>query len=172
MQDLTENQDQEDRNALVERLKKQTILLNHGRLLQILINVFSEKETLKKLKKREGQEIQINFPYDLEVNCLTFVLSESPSDPFMRPSENPKAIITFNVPEDKLIPLLVDIVATKYSIFGILKLLFKYVLMGKIRFKPKTAIGALIATLRCFLVGGHELVDRDKVKEKLKRLYG
>lgn len=172
MQDVAEDQDNLDRNALVEDLKKKAILLNHGRLLQILINVFAEKETLKKLAKREGQEIQINFPYDLEVNCLTFVLSESPSDPFMRPSENPKATITFNVPEDKLIPLLIQIVTTKYSMFGILKLLFKYVLTGKIRFKPKTAIGALIATLRCFLIGGNELVDREKVKEKLKRVYG
>ncbi|MHA1274993.1 MAG: hypothetical protein ACTSQJ_10285 [Promethearchaeota archaeon] len=152
-----------DKEELVKKLKKEAILLNHGRLLQILINLFSKEKYREKLEKREGQEIQINFPaYDIEPNCLTFILSKMPSDPYVGSSKNPKVIITFNVSEEKLITLLTNIVSTKYGFFGLLKLIFKYLLTGKIKYKPKRAIGALIATLRCFLIGNHEYLKKTK----------
>jgi len=148
-----------NRDELVEKLKKQALLLNHGRLLQIMINVFAEKKSLEKLGKREGQEIQINFPaYDIEPNCLTFVLSKTPSDPVLKPSDNPKVVITFNATEEELVPMLIKIISAKYNAFGLLKLVFKFLLTRKITFKPKRAIGALLSTMSCFLIGNNELL--------------
>lgn len=172
MQKTLDKKDQflEDRDKFVEDLKKQAILLNHGRLLNVLINIFAEKRHLEKLGKREGQEIQIDFPsYDIPTNSLTFVLSESPSDPFLRPSENPKATVIFKVKEDKLIPTLAKVVSTKYSIFGVLKIIFKYLLTGKVRYKPKWAIFSLLALLRCFLIGENEMIMDNPLKGGKKK---
>ena len=155
----SKNTDIKDREELVKKLKTQALLLNHGRLLQIMINVFADKKILEKLRNREGQEVQINFPaYDLDPNCLTFVLSETPSDPVLKASDNPKVIITFRATEEELVPMLIKIISTKYNMFGILKLLFKYILTRKITYKPKRAIGALLATLKCFLIGNNEIL--------------
>lgn len=167
MQTILDDKEQtiNDRNKFVDLLKKQAILLNHGRLLQILINIFADKKHLEKLEKREGQEIQLDFPgIDIPTNSLTFVLSKSPSDPFLRPSENPKVTIIFKTSEEKLIPLMANVVSTKYSIFGVLKLLFKYLLIGKIRYTPKWAIFSLFAVLRCFLIGNNEMIKNNPLK--------
>ena len=147
-----------NRDELVNKLKQEAILTNYGRLLTVLINLYVEKRFLDKLDKREGQEIQLNFPqYEIEKNSLTFVLSKTPPDPKLGPSENPKAIITFKVKNEKLIPTLVDIVRTKYNLFGLLKLIFKYLLTGKVRFKPKRAIGAVMGMMKLFLIGKHDV---------------
>lgn len=160
----------EDRDQFVEELKLKALILNHGRLLQVLINNFAEKKYLEKLYKREGQEIQIDFPaYDTRPNCLTFVLSKSPSDPYMKPSENPKATIIFSVKEENLVPTLVDIISTNYGVFGVLKIFFKYLFTGKIRYKPKWAIGALLAVLRCFLVGKNDMILENPLKKEAKQ---
>jgi len=155
--------DQINKDELVSKLKKEAIIANFGRLLTVLINLLANEKSLEKLGKREGQEIQINFPaYDIENNCITFVLSKTPSDPYIKPSENPKAVITFNVKEDNLIPMLVDIITTKYGILGLLKLVFKYMLTRRIKFKPLKSLGAIIALMRCFLIGNHDVFKRPK----------
>ena len=69
----TSIQVKEEREALVDRLKKEAILQNIGRLLYIFMTLFSKKEVLKKMGKREGQEVQMNFPAlspPLENPCL------------------------------------------------------------------------------------------------------
>ncbi|MHA1148376.1 MAG: hypothetical protein ACTSR8_09030 [Promethearchaeota archaeon] len=166
---LTNKKEQimEDRNKYVEQLKKQAILLNHGRLIQILISIFADKKHLERLEKREGQEVQIDFPeYDVPVNSLTFVLSKSPSDPYLRTSENPKVTIIFKVCEENLIPLLSKVISTKYTLLGVLKLTFKYLLTGRIRYKPKWAVFSLFTVLRCFLVGSNEMILDNPLKKR------
>ena len=64
---------------------------------------------------------------------------------------------TFNIKKEKLIPTLVDIVKTKYNLFGLLKLIFKYLLTGKIRYKPKTALGAVMGMMKLFLIGKNDV---------------
>ena len=158
--------DEISKEELVFQLKKRAIMNNFGRLLQILINLFSTKKYLKKLEKWAGKEIQLNFPgIPIEKNTLTFVISDSPTDPFLRSSENAIATITFNVEEEEIIPLLIDIIKTKNSIRGILRILFKYVIKGKVKFKG--SIRALIAVIRCFLIGGHEIFTTGKLREEI-----
>jgi hypothetical protein len=152
------------REDLVFQLKKKAVMTNFGRLLQVLINLFAEKKYLKKLGKWEGKEIQLNFPgIKIKENCLTFVLSETPSDPYLKSSENPISIITFNVDEEDIIPLLIKIIKTKNKWRGIIKILFKYVIPGKVKFKG--SLRALIAVIRCFLMGGHEIFSTGKIEE-------
>lgn len=147
------------KDILATRLKKEAIVSNDGRLMWILLTLFAKKKYLNKLGKREGQELQLNFPgYGLENYCVTFTLSSSPTDPKMVPSDNPKAIITFNVEPDKVVPLLADVVRTKYGLKGIAKILFKFVLTGKIKFKG--SLGALLAMLKCMLIGYHDMYKK------------
>jgi len=155
----TPNINQIDREELANRLIKEATLQNFGRLLQILINTFTEKKYLQKLEKREGQEVQINFPaLNIKINCLTFVLSKTPSDPYVRPSHNPRVEITFNTREDNIVESLIDIVSSKYTFFGVIRLLFKYFLTGKIKYKPLKRLGTTLATLRCFLIGNSKIL--------------
>ena len=115
--------DEISKEELVFQLKKRAIMNNFGRLLQILINLFSTKKYLKKLEKWAGKEIQLNFPgIPIEENTLTFVISDSPTDPFLRSSENAIATITFNVEEEEIIPSTVErITSSKTAVlfFGI-----------------------------------------------------
>ena len=152
------NPEQMDRNKLADYLRKQAIIANYGRLIIIIVSNFASEKNLRKLGKREGQEIQIDFPcYDIDPNSITFVLTKLPMDPFIRASNNPKATVIFNVSEEKIIPMLTDIVSTKYNIFGFLKIIFKYILPGRIRYRPKWAIGPLIALLSVFLIGKNKI---------------
>ncbi len=156
------NPDQMDRSEVAKYLRNQAIIANLGRLIIIIVSNFAEEKHLKNLGKREGQEIQINFPaYDTDPNCITFVLSKLPSDPYIGPSDNPKATVIFNVREEKLIPLLVDVVSTKFNVFGLLKIVFKYLLTGRIRYKPKTAIRPLITLLSVFLIGKNAIFKEE-----------
>ena len=158
--------DEISKEKLVFQLKKRAIMNNFGRLLQVLINLFSSRKYLKKLRKWEGKEIQLNFPgIKIEDNSLTFVISDAPTDPFLRTSEDAIAIIDFNVEEEEIIPLLINIIKTKNTIRGILKILFKYVIRGKIKFKG--SIRALIAVIRCFLIGSHEIFTTGKLSEAI-----
>ncbi len=158
------NLDEIPREELVFRLKKRAKMTNFGRLLQVLINLFAQKKYLKKLGKWEGKEVQLNFSgIKVEENALTFVLSESPSDPYLRPSDDPIAVITFNVEEDEIIPLLIKIIKTKNNWIGILKILFKYVIPGKVKFNG--SLKALIAVIRCFLIGDHQIFKTGEIED-------
>ncbi len=155
-----------DRNDLATNLVNEATVSNLGRLLQILINNFADKKYLAKLAKHEGEEIQLAFPtIPTEKNTLTFVLSNAPSDPSLKPSDNPKATIVFNADYEKLIPMLIDVVTSKFNIFGILKIAFKYILTRKIKFSG--SLGALVATLKCFMTGNHPMVKKNKKVEGL-----
>lgn len=153
----TSIQVQREREELVERLKKEAILQNIGRLLYIFMTIFTKKEVLKKLGKREGQEVQMNFPAlspPLENPCLTFILSENPSDPYMGPAKNPVLTITYNIEIEEIFTTLNKMV-TKRTLFGLIISMIKDIFKTKI--KTKGSLRASIAFLKMFLIGGHEM---------------
>ena len=147
-----------DREELTNRLKTQAKLQNLGRLMTIFINLLSKKKVLKKLAKREGQEVQINFPaYNIENNCLTFTLSEYIADPVLKPSENPILTITYNMEENELFSILNKMV-TKKSTLGLLGFLLKNLRKGKIKSEGSLRVSILFSKL--FLIGDHDIFKK------------
>lgn len=150
---------QREREELVDRLKKEAILQNIGRLLYIFMMIYSKKEVLKKLGKREGQEVQMNFPAlspPLENPCLTFVLSEHPSDPYMGPAKNPVLTITYNVEIEELFTTLNTMVSKK-TLFGLIISMVKDLFKRKI--KTKGSLRASLLFSKLFLIGDNEMYD-------------
>ena len=150
---------QREREELVDRLKKEAILQNIGRLLYIFMMIYSKKEVLKKLGKREGQEVQMNFPAlspPLENPCLTFVLSEHPSDPYMGPAKNPVLTITYNVEIEELFTTLNTMVSKK-TLFGLIISMIKDLFKRKI--KTKGSLRASLLFSKLFLIGDNEMYD-------------
>ena len=150
---------QREREELVDRLKKEAILQNIGRLLYIFMMIYSKKEVLKKLGKREGQKVQMNFPAlspPLENPCLTFVLSEHPSDPYMGPAKNPVLTITYNVEIEELFTTLNTMVSKK-TLFGLIISMVKDLFKRKI--KTKGSLRASLLFSKLFLIGDNEMYD-------------
>ena len=150
---------QREREELVDRLKKEAILQNIGRLLYIFMMIYSKKEVLKKLGKREGQEVQMNFPAlspPLENPCLTFILSEHPSDPYMGPAKNPVLTITYNVEIEELFTTLNTMVSKK-TLFGLIISMIKDLFKRKI--KTKGSLRASLLFSKLFLIGDNEMYD-------------
>lgn len=165
MRSLTRSRENKpiDREELVNRLKTEAKLQNLGRLMIILINLLSKKKILKKLAKREGQEVQMNFPaYKIENNCLTFTLSEYMSDPVLKPSENPILTITYNMEENELFSIL-NTMVTKKSTLGLLGFLLKNLRKGKIKSEGSLRVSILFSKL--FLIGDHEIFQKEKKKK-------
>ena len=151
---------QEERAELVDRLKKEAILQNIGRLLYIFMTLFSKKEVLKKLGKREGQEVQMNFPAlspPLENPCFTFILSENPSDPYMGPSKNPVLTITYNVEIEELFSTLNTMVSKK-TLFGLIISMLKDLRNKKM--KTKGSLRASLLFSKLFLIGDNEMYQQ------------
>lgn len=143
-----------DRNQKAIELRKQSIAGNIGRLFQMLIDIYGpEIKSLERIKKREGQEVQLYFKA-LET-IITINLSKTRLKPYMRPSDIAVATVELVMEEDKIIPTIVDLIRTKNNLIGLLKVFFKYLITGKI--KIKGSWGAAIKVVRLLNNGTHSM---------------
>ena len=141
-------------------LKNQTIAANIGRLFQMLVDIYGKDiGSLENVKKREGQEVEIYF--EALNTIITVNLSKTKLTPYMRPSDKAVASLNLTMDKEQIIPTIVDLIRTKSTIFGILKIFFKYLIPRKI--KLKGSLGAGIKVIKLLCIGTHPMY---KKKEK------
>jgi hypothetical protein len=130
-----------------------------GRLFQLLTDIFGQDKQMLSLGKIEGAEVLAVFP-SLGGRSVTWKVSNCHILPYMNKSDHAAAQIIFNVPRDAIVPLIVDVIRTKANTSGLFKLIFKYVLTGKIKLK-----GALFTALKiimALMVGAHPMYGEEK----------
>ena len=128
-------------NSLESLSKRANDLLRETKLLQIsksaniLTDIFGLQKSFSKIKpKKVGQQIEMFFPA-LD-GSLTFTLVDKREDfkcLFGKP-EDPVAIITMNVKDEKVLKLISDIVKLKRNIFGMMRIVPK-ILTRKLKIK-------------------------------------
>ena len=133
---------------------------NFGKLYLLLVDIFGPDKTKKKVGKREGQEVQFYFKaYD---QYITLTLSSIDSRMRNGPSENAVATLKFKMDADEVIPIACKVIQMKANIFGLLKLVFKYMLTNKVFFSG--SIGATIRAAFLLMVGKSPVYKRGKVE--------
>ena len=147
-----------DREFLDEKIID-TRMRSFAKLFLILVETFGQQKTIQNIGKREGQQIQIYFRvYD---KYLTFTLSKTQMNINVGPSENAVATINFKIEADQIQLVISDLIRTKGNLKGLLKIVFKYVLPNKIRFKG--SIGAALRLSLLIMVGKHPMYKKGKV---------
>ena len=138
------------RNLRASNLVKETKLLNIARLAKMLVDLYGLDNQFKRLKKWEGQEVELSLPA-LE-GCVTLLLT-SDKDKFdvrVEKSKNPVSIIEVRVKEKDILKVLSKIIRSKDNIFGLLKVAKLYIL-GKV--KLKGSMIAAILLVRSLMIG-------------------
>ncbi|MBN2151505.1 MAG: hypothetical protein JW839_08670 [Candidatus Lokiarchaeota archaeon] len=130
-----------------------------GRLFQLLTDIFGQRKQMLSLGKIDGAEVLAVFP-SLGDRCVTWKVSNCHILPYMSKSDHTAAQIVFNVPRDAIVPLLVDVIKTKANVQGLLKLLFKYVLTGKV--KLKGALTTALKVIMALMVGAHPMYAEER----------
>ena len=133
---------------------------NFGKLYILLVNIFGQDKSIKKVGKREGQEVQVYFKeYD---KYLTLTLSSIDLGMRPGPSDNAVATLIFKMKAEKVIPIACDLIKTKANIFGLAKIVFKYMFTNKLFFSG--SIGAAIRAAFLLMVGKHPMYKKGKVE--------
>ena len=133
---------------------------NFGKLYLLLVNIFGLDKTIKKVGKREGQEVQVYFKaYD---RYMTLTLSSIDLRMKNGPSENAVATLKFKMDADEVIPIVCKVIQMKANIFGLAKLVFKYMLTNKVSFSG--SIGATLRASLLLMVGKNPVYKKGKVE--------
>jgi len=154
------------RTEISEEIKKQSLISNFGKLYLYLVETFGyPRKTQKNIGKREGQEVQLNFmALKNKFNpsgAILVMLSKTKLNLQLGSSENAKALIKFQMDEDEILPTICEIIKMKANCWGLLKIILKFIIPGKIRFK-----GSLFAAMRATLlmmVGKHPMYKKSNI---------
>ncbi len=148
-----------NRNLKASNLIRETKLLNIARLAKMLVDLFGLDKQFQRIRKREGQEVEMYIP-SLE-GTITFTLTSDRNkfDPRAEKAKNPVSKITINIKEEELLKVLSSIIRSKDNIFGLLKVSKLYIL-GKV--KIKGSFGAAIKLVRCLMIGKHDVYKNNK----------
>lgn len=148
-----------DRNLRAENLIKETKVLNIARLAKMLVDLFGSDEPFQKIKKREGQEIEL-YLEKLD-GYITFILTSDRNnfDCRAEKANSPISKITITVKGDKILNVLSSIIRSKNNIFGLIKLL-KYIIPRKA--KINGSFVAAIKLVRCLMIGKHDVYKQGK----------
>ena len=143
-----------EREQKALELREQTIAGTIGRLFQMLVDIYgTEIKSLDKIKKREGQEVELFFK---SLNkSVTMNLSKTVLKSYEGKSDKAVATITLAIPKEDLISTINDLIRTKNNFLGLLKVVFKYILPRKIRIKG--SLGAAIKIIKLLSIGTHSM---------------
>jgi hypothetical protein len=147
----------DDRNTKALELLKQARILNFARLANMLVDLFGLEEGFEKVGKRVGQEVELQIP---SLNgVLSFTLVSQKADFICRAEEakQPAATIILKVKKDNVIKVLSNIIKSRANIFGLMKLVPKF-LLGKI--KVKGSLLTVLALVRCIMIGKNEVYNK------------
>ena len=153
-----EDSELEKRELRAINLVKETKLLNIARLAKMLVDLYGLDNQFKRLKKREGQEIELSLP-SLD-GYITFMLTSDRNkfDCRIEKAKNPISTIELKVKEKDILKILSKIIRSKDNIFGLLKVAKLYIL-GKV--KIKGSMTAAILLVRSLMIGKNR-VYKDK----------
>ncbi|MHA1144078.1 MAG: hypothetical protein ACTSRW_05015 [Candidatus Helarchaeota archaeon] len=133
-------------------------------LLYLLINIYGLPETKKRMKKIDGKEFIIRFP---ALNgAITYKISGDQMVPYIGESKGAIGRLTFKVKEEKIMETIEQVIKMPGNNTGFLRLVFKYLLTGKIGFG-----GAMISTMRfvkSIMLGKHEMYKIEKTLRESK----
>lgn len=143
------------------QLRNQTIAGNIIRLFQMLVDIYGgDINSLDKVKKREGQEVEIHF--NALDTILTVSLSKTRLGANMGPSDKAVASVILTMKKEKIIPTINNLIRTKNNTMGLIKVLLKYVLPGKI--KLKGSLGAAIKIIKLLSIGSHPMYKSERIR--------
>ena len=146
------------RNLRAANLVKETKLLNIARLAKMLVDLYGLDNQFKRLKKREGQEVELYIPA-LE-GYITFTLTSDRNkfDCRVEKAKNPTTTIEVRVKEKDILKVLSEIIRSKDNIFGLLKVAKLY-LLRKVKIKGSFLTAILL--VRSLMIG-KDRVYKDK----------
>lgn len=128
-------------------------------LFRLLVDIYGAPKAKAALSKVEGEEIVLAFP------ALKGAIVIRPHGgrifAEVGDSETATARINFKIKEEKIFDAVEDIVKSSAR-WGIFKVLFKYVLLGKMGLHG--SLGALITTFKSLMIGDHEMYKKIKAK--------
>ncbi len=126
-------------------------------LLRLLVDIYGSPKAKQNLKKVEGEEIVIAFP----ALDGSIVLKPHAERILAELGETDSAIarITFKVKDDRIFDIFEDIIKSSPR-WGIVKVLFKYILTLKIRIKG--SLRAIMNTFKALMIGDHEMYKKLK----------
>ena len=128
-------------------------------LLRLLVDIYGAPKAKANLSKVEGEEIIVAFPALKGAIVIRphggRIIAE------VGESETAIARINFKVKDEKILDVIEDIVKSSQR-WGIFKVLFKYILLGKIGIHG--SLGANINTFKALMIGDHEMYKKIKSK--------
>ncbi|MFX0102300.1 MAG: hypothetical protein ACFFCS_22235 [Candidatus Hodarchaeota archaeon] len=131
-------------------ITRETARLNVlANLFPILVDTFGSEKAKKNLSKIEGKEIVAHIPA-LNNGSITFKPYGNQINTTIGDSENAVGRVWFNVEFDEIMEALSTVIRAPNNIAGLLKLLFKFIIPGKIKIK---GFGPVIKIFLCFMVG-------------------
>lgn len=138
-----------------------------ARLLQILTDTYGIPKNMNALKGMEGSEVSAFFP-KLGKRYATIKISNCCLYPIFSKAEKPVATIIFNLESDEIVPVINDVIKTPANLLGITKLVFKYVVTGKI--KLRGSLFKALTIIKTIMLGKHPMYQKEK--EYLNYLKG
>lgn len=130
-----------------------------ARLFQILTDTYGIEKQMEALRKIEGEEISAYFP-QLGSRYASLKVSDAHLIPFTGKSRDPAAIITFNLGNNEIVPVINNVLRTPASLFGIAQLSVKYILTGRI--KISGSLRKAIIFLKTIMIGDHPMYNKER----------
>lgn len=138
--------------------KHQTKVSHLARLLQILTDTYGIPKNMNALKSMEGSEVSAFFP-KLGGRYATIKISNCCLYPIFSKAEKPVATIIFNLKNEEIVPVINDVIKTPANLFGIGKLVVKYVITGKI--KLKGSLFKALTIIKTIMLGQHPMYQKE-----------
>jgi hypothetical protein len=149
--------DKKSRDKRATNLLKETRILNIARLANMLVDLFGLEEGFKKVGNRAGEEVQL-YITSLDGH-LTFPLVNKKKNFECRAEKanNPVATVIINVKREYVLKLVSNIIKSKANVFGLFKLIPKFI-MGKI--KIKGSLMAALTLVQCLMIGKNKIYEK------------
>jgi len=123
-------------------------------VLRLVVEIYTPEDRKEKLKKIEGEEILLKFPY----GSITVIPNNERLLVKVGEPENPSAFIEFKESDENDTDAIGTLLSGKSSIWGLLKLVFKYVIPGKIKLSWRS-LGKLRILLGLLSLGDEPMWD-------------
>ncbi len=135
-----------------------------GRLFQMLVDIYGEiglNSLEKVVKKREGQEVELEF--EALNTTITFTLSKTRLTPRAGKSDKAVTTVILKVPREELLTSFNYFIRTKNNIFGLIKAASRFFFTRKI--KIKGSLGGGLTLWRLLFIGDHPMYKKKEIKK-------
>ena len=132
-------------------------------LLYLMINIYGLPKAKKNLKKKlDGKEVAINLP--ALGGSIIFKVSGERLVPYIGSPESVVASFTVREKDEtKALDIIENVIKTPGTNFGLIKLIFKYLLTRKASINRN--LGSVITFLKTIMIGKHDMYKKSQNKE-------